>query len=296
MDTEKCAALLCVIESGSITAAADKLGYTVSGVSRMMAAMETESGFPLLVRSKSGVVPTEDCLRLLPTLKELARLGELYEERTSAVRGLETGVIRVGSVYSAYYDWLAQTIASFSLLHPGIEIRFLQGSSSEFYSSLAEHEVDFCIVSQREGDYDFFPIRNDPLVAWVPKNHPRVKDGFYPLTDFETEPYIDTYPGQETDNERVFRTNGLSPCGQFLSVDIQATRAMVAAGLGVSLCNSILAHGLDLNGIVELETQPRCDVEIGIAAPRKDDRSPAAESFLHFSLERIPKNKKRCRN
>ena len=134
MDTEKCAALLCVIESGSITAAADTLGYTVSGVSRMMAAMETESGFPLLVRSKSGVVPTEDCLRLLPTVKELARLGGLYEERTSAVRGLETGVIRVGSVYSAYYDWLAQMIASFSSLHPGIEIRFLQGSSSEFYS------------------------------------------------------------------------------------------------------------------------------------------------------------------
>ena len=290
MDTEKCAALLCVIESGSITAAADKLGYTVSGVSRMMAAMETESGFPLLVRSKSGVVPTEDCLRLLPTVKELARLGGLYEERTSAVRGLETGVIRVGSVYSAYYDWLAQTIASFSSLHPGIEIRFLQGSSSEFCSFLAEHEVDFCIMSQREGDYDFFPLQNDPLVAWIPKNHPRVKDGFYPLADFETEPYIDTYPGQETDNERAFRANGLSPHGQFLSVDIQATRAMVVARLGVSLCNSILAHGLDLNGIVELETQPRCEVEIGIAAPRKEDRSPAAENFLHFSLQRILKN------
>lgn len=287
MDTEKCAALLCVIESGSITAAADKLGYTVSGVSRMMSAMETESGFPLLVRSKSGVVPTEDCLRLLPTIKELARLGGLYGERSSAVRGLETGVIRVGSVYGAYYDWLAQTIARFSSRHPGIEIRFLQGHSSEFYSSMAEHEVDFCIVSRREGDFDFFPLRKDPLVAWVPKDHPRVKDGFYPLKDFETEPYIETYPGQETDNERAFRENGLSPHGQFLSVDIQATRAMVAAGLGVSLCNAILAHGLDLKGIAELETRPRCEVEIGIAAPRKADRSPAAESFLRFSLNRL---------
>ena len=289
MDTEKCAALLCVIESGSITAAAEKLGYTVSGVSRMMAAMETESGFPLLVRSKSGVVPTEDCKSLLPTVKELARLGVLYKERTSAVCGLETGVIRVGSVYGAYYDWLAQTIASFSARHPGIEIRFLQGSSSEFYTALAEHEVDFCIVSRREGDYDFHPLRRDPLVAWVPADHPRVKDGFYPLKDFETEPYIDTYPGQETDNERAFRANSLSPHGQFLSVDIQATRAMVAAGLGVSLCNSILAHGLDLNGTTELETKPLCEVEVGIAAPRKADRSPAAESFLRFSLERIPK-------
>jgi len=94
MDTDKCAALLCVLESGSITAAADKLGYTVSGISRMMAALETESGFPLLLRSKSGVVPTEDCRRMLPTFRELARLGELYEARSSAVRGLDTGVIR----------------------------------------------------------------------------------------------------------------------------------------------------------------------------------------------------------
>ncbi|MCR5137046.1 MAG: LysR family transcriptional regulator [Oscillospiraceae bacterium] len=288
MDTEKCAALLCVIESGSITAAAEKLGYTVSGVSRMMAAMEAESGFPLLVRSRSGVVPTEDCIGLLPTVRELARLGGLYEQRSSAVRGLETGVIRVGSVYSAWYDWLAQTIARFSALHPGIEIRFLQGSSSEFYAALAEHEVDFCIVSRREGDYDFYPLRRDPLVAWVPAGHPRVKDGFYPLQDFETEAYIDTYPGQETDNERAFRANGLSPRGQFLSVDIQATRAMVAAGLGVSLCNAVLAHGLDLTGIAELETRPRCEVEIGIAAPGKADRSPAADRFLRFSLERLP--------
>ncbi len=95
MDTEKCAALLCVLESGSITAAADKLGYTVSGISRMMAALETESGFPLLLRSKSGVVPTEDCRRMLPTFRELARLGELYEARSSAVRGLDTGVIHI---------------------------------------------------------------------------------------------------------------------------------------------------------------------------------------------------------
>ncbi len=288
MDTEKCAALLCVIESGSITAAAEKLGYTVSGVSRMMAAMEAESGFPLLVRSKNGVAPTEDCLRLLPTVKELARLGGLYQERVSAVRGLETGRIRVGSVYSAYYDWLAQTISSFSALHPGIEISFLQGSSSEFYAGLAAHEVDFCIVSRRGGDFDFYPLLRDPLVAWVPAGHPRVRDGFYPLGDFEKEPYIDTYPGQETDNERAFRANGLSPRGQFLSVDIQATRAMVAAGLGVSLCNSILSHGLDLKGIAELGTRPRCEVEIGIAAPRKADSSPAAESFLRFSLERLP--------
>ena len=40
MDTERINALLCAIEKGSLTATAEKLGYTTSGVSKMMAALE----------------------------------------------------------------------------------------------------------------------------------------------------------------------------------------------------------------------------------------------------------------
>lgn len=50
MDTEKCRALLAVLEAGSLSAAAEKLDYTPSGLSRMMAALEQELGFPLLSR------------------------------------------------------------------------------------------------------------------------------------------------------------------------------------------------------------------------------------------------------
>ena len=37
MDTEKARALLCAIEEGSLTAVSERLGYTISGISRMMA-------------------------------------------------------------------------------------------------------------------------------------------------------------------------------------------------------------------------------------------------------------------
>lgn len=287
MDTEKCSALLCVLESGSITGAAEKLGYTVSGISRMMASLEAETGFPLLLRSKAGVVPTEECRLLMPTIHELARLGKLYADRSNAVRGLEVGIIRVGSAYSAYYDTLAQTIASFSKLHPGIEISFLQGSSSELYAQLDAHSIDLCIVSRRENDNEFFLLKKDPLFAWVPAGHPRVKDGFYPLGDFVTDAYIDTYPGQETDNCLAFRANGLEPHARYMSIDVNATRAMVAAGLGVSLNNAMLGHGMELTGIAVLPTQPLFEVDIGVAVPKKENRSPAAECFLKYALEKL---------
>ena len=156
-------------------------------------------------------------------------------------------------------------------------------------------------MSRREGDYEFRLLRRDPLLAWVPKDHPRVNAGFYPLRDFEADSYIETYPGQETDNNRAFQANGITVRSQYLSkdvqatramvaagLDVQATRAMVAAGLGVSLNNAILAYGLDLSDIVTLPTQPSAEVEIGIAAPKRENRSPAAEQFLRYALDHLP--------
>ena len=79
MDTEKCRALLAVLEAGSLSAAAEKLDYTPSGLSRMMAALEQELGFPLLSRSHSGVQPTRACRTLLPTLRELTHWSGLLD-------------------------------------------------------------------------------------------------------------------------------------------------------------------------------------------------------------------------
>ena len=63
---------------------------------------------------------------------------------------------------------------------------------------------------------------------------------------------------------------------------------MVAAGLGVSLNNAILSHEVDLSDIAVLPTQPLFEVEIGIAAPLKEDRSPVAEVFLNYVLKNMP--------
>lgn len=99
MDTEKCRALLAVLEAGSLSAAAEKLDYTPSGLSRMMAALEQELGFPLLSRSHSGVQPTRACRTLLPTLRELTHWSGLLDAQAAEIRGVETGTIAVGCVY-----------------------------------------------------------------------------------------------------------------------------------------------------------------------------------------------------
>ena len=60
METKKWEALLTAVELGSFTRAAERLGYTQSGLTHMMHALEKEVGFPLLIRDKKGVRPTAD--------------------------------------------------------------------------------------------------------------------------------------------------------------------------------------------------------------------------------------------
>ena len=64
MDTERWKIILTAIDKGSLCEAGEVLGYTVSGVSRSVAALEKELGFSLLYRSKRGVAADRKSTRL----------------------------------------------------------------------------------------------------------------------------------------------------------------------------------------------------------------------------------------
>ena len=76
MNIEKYKALLCAIEKGSLSAAGEELGYTPSGMSRMIASIEEETGLSLLIRGRNGAVPTKDCQKLMPYFSKIILAGE----------------------------------------------------------------------------------------------------------------------------------------------------------------------------------------------------------------------------
>ena len=108
MDIEKLKALKVIVETGSITRAAERLGYTPSGISRMVAALEEELGFPLLYRGRSGVSATGECETLLPALRQMVYQAESCRQTAASLRGLEQGSITVGANYRFYARQLAQ--------------------------------------------------------------------------------------------------------------------------------------------------------------------------------------------
>jgi len=280
MELERYRVLLCAIETGSFTAAAERLRYTPSGVSRMVAALEGETGFPLLLRERNGVRPTANCERMLPVIRELLFCGERCRQLAAKIQGLDTGSVVVGTAYSAYYVWLAKTTAAFHEDCPGIEVQICAGYSTELLRKLERHEADLCIISQREGAHNWLPICQDPMMGWVPAGHPLAKLPALPVAAFAQEPYIETYPGTDIDNARVFERCGLRPNIRFSTMDSCATYSMVEAGLGISMNNAL--NGFARSGGVRImPLDPPQTVEVGIAS--RPDISPAAKTFLEFA-------------
>ena len=265
MDTERWQILLKAIDRGSLRAAAEEMGFTVSGISRSVATLEKELGFALLHRAKSGVQPTAECRQLLPSVRELL----FAQEQTAAkVRGADCGTIVIGTAYNCYYEWVTRMMAAFRTRHPGVVIKIVNGTSSELAEMLLDHRTDFCLISHRDSLPVWLPIRQDEL-----------------MESLKTEPFIDSYPGMETDITLIFDKLKARPDARYSTMDITATYAMVSAGLGISVNNAI-NHQDGYPGVVERPMNPHQMMEIGLACG--ENLAPAAQAFLDFVKERLP--------
>ena len=174
------------------------------GVSRMIAALEAETGFSLLHREHGGVRPTAACERLLPAIRALLKACENCAQLSAQIRGADVGTVTIGTAYSAFYTPLSRVISAFHARYPGIQMQLSGSYSTDLLARLNRREIDFCIISEREGTHRWHPILRDEMTAWLPAAHPLASLPAFPVSAFAEESYIETFPDRDIDNARVF--------------------------------------------------------------------------------------------
>ena len=106
MNTTKCQIFLKTVELGSLTQAAEAMGYTQSAVSRSIADLEREWNMTLLSRNKDGAVLTSQGKEMLPYAQALCNAQRALEVQVSELHGLTRGTLRVGTFTSVSIHWL----------------------------------------------------------------------------------------------------------------------------------------------------------------------------------------------
>lgn len=287
MDSTKIDILLAVIEEGSLSRAAKKLGYTTSGVSRAVFALEKETGFPLLERSKAGVKPNRDCLTLLPIMERIKRDNQLYRETINSIIELDVGEIVVGTAYSTYFSEVAELVYEFTEKYADIKVDLVEKNNSELARMLEHGTLDFCIMGQRDGDFSWTHVLDDELVALVHKDHPAVSKGYYVPEDFAVDPFVMQYSDVETDYSLFFDEVGIVPNAKYSAETERTAFSMIEANIGVTISNKAMVEDYSFKNTVILPLKPSVIIPIGIGTQQTENMSPAAKTFTKFATSRF---------
>ena len=267
MEAVKCEAFLAAAELGSLTATAELLGYTQSGVTRMIGTLEEELGFPLFLRSKKGVQLTENGKLMLPLLREVVRAHHNAEQLSAEIGGVSKGSLTIGCYYSISALWMPEILTAFRARYPGVTVRMQEGGNLEMARWLNERSVDCCFGAQMHGDkYDWLPVFRDELVAWLPRGHELAEADAFPLTRLQNEPFIHTSPNHDTDQDRLLEQHDLHPQTCFTTRDGFTTYNMVEAGLGVSFNQRLISRKWS-GTVAEVPFDPPQFVTLGISVP-----------------------------
>jgi DNA-binding transcriptional LysR family regulator len=140
--TDELLVFVTVIDSGSITAAAEKLGQTVSGVSRALTRLEKKLDTALVRRTTRRLHLTDEGEAFLQRARAILVAMEEAEESVTRGRERPSGRLRVDAASPFMLHCVAPHMTAFSALYP--EIR-LELTSNERIVDLLEQKVDIAI-------------------------------------------------------------------------------------------------------------------------------------------------------
>ncbi|REE19592.1 LysR family transcriptional regulator [Paraburkholderia sp. BL27I4N3] len=140
--TDELLVFVTVIDSGSITAAAEKLNQTVSGVSRALTRLERKLDTALVRRTTRRLQLTEEGETFLQRARAILDAMEEAEESVTRGRARPSGRLRVDAASPFMLHCVAPHMTAFSALYP--EIR-LELTSNERIVDLLEQKVDIAI-------------------------------------------------------------------------------------------------------------------------------------------------------
>jgi len=285
---QKYAALLKTVELGSISLAAEQMGYTQSAVSRMILDLEKEWRGELLHRSRTGVALSSAGERILPLVRTIVADWEELNFTVNELHGLHTGLVRVGTFTSVANMWIPSLLVSFQKLYPGIEFALMNSENySEIEDWIQHGKVDCGFVNlPAVTDLQVSFLKRDTLVAVLPPEHPLAGSEVFPIARLQDEPFIKLK--EDTDNEL---SNFLAHLSRMPKVRYEVNSdhmilSMVESGLGISVMHSLLAD-MDRYNVVWKRFDLQQHRDIGIATARSAKLSSAAKLFVAHVREQI---------
>ena len=288
MNVSKFKVLLTAVDMGSFSAAAAKLGYTQSGLTHMMNALEDELGFSILQRGYYGVKLTPGGERIIPTIRQLVACEAALENEIELVKSYGDNVIRIGAFSSMAGTVLPAIVERLTAEFSDVTVNIQTGTVTELYGGLDEGRFDMCFGSKNpKYNFRWTHLFQDPFYAVLPVDYPVEGDEF-PVTGFNGTKFLMPGLGFDDDISAVFSEHGVRPFVTPTYVDDPAIISMVEHNLGISMLSELILAGRRDNVRTEL-IAPRVARQMAVAVKSDKVLTPPMKRIIAIAREEVRK-------
>lgn len=225
-----------VATQGGFSKAALFLGLTQPALSDQVKKLELRFNILLFHRHKRVVRLTPLGEQLLEITHKFFQLEAQAIDLLSAHQTLEKGHLSIAADTPLH---VIPLIGKFKKSYEGISVSMRIGNADQIISGLLDFSYDLGIVADMPADdrFNILTLCEDPLVAFVSKNHPFARYDSITLKELSKSPLIMREPGSRTRNhtEEEFQKANL-PMNVVMEVQGRETaREAVAAEIGVGI-------------------------------------------------------------
>lgn len=142
LDIDALIAFVAVNDTGSFTAAAERMGLTPSGISRTISRLEKKLGMALITRTTRRLDLTEEGLWLLERARKVLADLEDTEQQLVARLSQPSGLVRVNAATPVLDHLLAPLLAELLDAYPLLRLELVSG---ETIVDLIEERADLAI-------------------------------------------------------------------------------------------------------------------------------------------------------
>lgn len=133
---------VAVVDTGSLTAAAEQLGQTVSGTSRTLGRLEEKLRTTLLHRTTRRMELTEEGRAFLQNARDIIDSMESAEEQMAARRERPSGRLRIDAATPFMLHVIVPLVEGYRARYPQVELEL---NSNEGFIDLLERRTDMAI-------------------------------------------------------------------------------------------------------------------------------------------------------
>lgn len=247
-------AFKAVIETGTVSRAAELLHITQPAMSKLIAHLEMDTGLKLFDRHKGRLAPTERGMRLYDEIDRIFTGLRQVENAVDAIRREEQGRISIGVLPALSGSFIQRATNRFLRNQKNVFCSVQARSSQWIVDWVIARKLDIGVVSEGLVNpyVTFEPLLEQPMVCIMPPHHPLAAKRVIEPKHLDGVPFI-SYPLDSDVGHRIhamLTSYGIEPQIALIANWANTVVEFVASGLGISLVHPLSALGMRENIVI----------------------------------------------